>query len=371
MRWTYEDKQKVYDLYINQNKEAKEIAEIFGCTTKVIRSILYREGWTKYSKVEINKDDIYDLYITQNLSQKEVAQKLGINEGTLKRKLWELGIKKDSAAHVENIRKACMEKYGLPNGGWAPETQKKIKATNLERYGSESYLQCDDYKKKNKTTLEKMGVENVFQLEEIKEKSKQTMLERYGVEYSMQNPEVAKKAGEAISKTWMNKTNEEKSIIKEKISNSVRKTWANKSEEERLSLKKRIFETKIANGTVHTSKSEQEIKKLLEQKFPDTKSQYMSDKYSFPCDFYIPCLNLYIEYQGLWIHGFKPFEGTKEDLEKVEKWRLLSEHSDFYKAAIKTWTETDVLKRETAKKNNLNFLEFFTFNEFMEWYEQL
>lgn len=324
MRWTCEDKQKLYDLYINQNKEAKEIAEIFGCTIGTIRAVIYREKWFKQPKVIVDKDVLYDLYITQNLSREEVAQKLGINEGTLKKKLWELGIKKDSAAHVENIRKACMEKYGLPNGGWAPETQKKIKATNLERYGSESYLQCDDYKKKNKTTLEKMGVENVFQLEEVKQKCRETCLEKYGVEHSTQSPQVVWKANE----------------------------------------------TKLKNGTFNTSKSEQTIKFLLEQSFPDLKYQYQSEEYPFLCDFYIPCLNLYIEYQGLWTHGFKPFEGTKEDLEKVEKWRLLSEHSDFYKAAIKTWTETDVLKRETAKKNNLNFLEFFTFNEFMGWYEK-
>ena len=41
-----------------------------------------------------------------------------------------------------------------------------------------------------------------------------------------------------------------------------------------------------------------------------------------------------------------------------------------YKRAIKTWTVKDVEKRNIAKKNKLNYLEFFNIDEFMEWYNK-
>ena len=39
-----------------------------------------------------------------------------------------------------------------------------------------------------------------------------------------------------------------------------------------------------------------------------------------------------------------------------------------YKNAINVWTIRDPLKRKTAKDNGLNWLEFFTMDEFMKWY---
>ena len=39
-----------------------------------------------------------------------------------------------------------------------------------------------------------------------------------------------------------------------------------------------------------------------------------------------------------------------------------------YLRAINTWTISYPLKRKTAKDNGLNWLEFFTMDEFMKWY---
>lgn len=276
-------------------------------------------------EIVVDKDVLYDLYIKQNLLREEVAEKLGLKENLVKRKLHKFGIKKSVDGHIANIRKSCMKKFGLPNGGWAPKTQAKIKKTNKERYGSESYLQCEDYKKKTADTLAKRGVVNVFQLEEVKEKSANTMVRKYGARHNSQVPSIQKKRSE----------------------------------------------TKRKNGTFHTSKPEQEIKKLLEGRFPDLEYQYRSELYPFSCDFYIPSLDLYIEYQGTWTHGRKPFEGTEEDLQLVEKWKRLSEKSSFYKNAVYVWTKSDILKRETARKNDLNWIEFFSFEQFLDWFYNL
>lgn len=354
------DRELAYKLYIEDDLEVKEVAKILGCTIKGLKSLIHRERFIKKPRIDIDRDLLYELYITQNLSRQEVAKELNINEFTLKKKLHKYKIKKSVEGHIENIRKTCMEKYGLPNGGWAPDTQKKIKRTNLERYGSESYLQCDDYKKKNKETLERLGVTNVFQLEDVKKKSKETMVKKYGVEHNTQNKEIAMKVANSIHNNWKHKTEEELKKLSEIYSESTKRCLD------------KINATKRKNGTFNTSKPEQKIKELLEERFPDTKYQYSSKSYPYLCDFYIPCLDLYIEFQGLWSHGKHPFNSNdQEDIKKLESWKQRSERSEFYKNAISVWTVSDPLKRKTAKENNLNWLEFFTFDEFMRWYNTL
>ena len=282
-----------------------------------------KKGTDKYNF--ITKEQLEQLYIKANLSREEVAKKLNVPEYVVKRKCQKFGIKKSSDLHVQNIRKACLEKYGVINGGGAPEILEKIKETNRKKFGSDWYLQTDDYKRKTKETLEQYGVTNVFQLKEVKDKIKQTNLERYGVEYNMQNKEVRNK----------------------------------------------VDITKRKNGTFNTSKPEQEIKRLLEEKFPNVQYQYKSEKYPFNCDFYIPELDLYIEFQGIWTHGKHPFSESVEDLETLDKWKTESITSEFYKNAIEVWTVKDVEKRKIALQNNINLLEFFTIDEFMNWYNSI
>ena len=282
-----------------------------------------KKGTDKYNF--ITKEQLEQLYIKANLPREEVAKKLNVPEYVVKRKCQKFGIKKSSDLHVQNIRKACLEKYGVINGGGALEVLEKIKETNRKKFGSDWYLQTDDYKRKTKETLEQYGVTNVFQLKEVKDKIKQTNLKRYGVEHNMQNKEVRNK----------------------------------------------VDITKHKNGTFNTSKPEQEIKRLLEEKFPNVQYQYKSEKYPFNCDFYIPELDLYIEFQGIWTHGKHPFSESVEDLETVNKWKTESITSEFYKNAIEVWTIKDVEKRKIALQNNINLLEFFTIDEFMNWYNSI
>ena len=80
-------------------------------------------------------------------------------------------------------------------------------------------------------------------------------------------------------------------------------------------------------------------------------------------------MDLYLEYQGHWSHGREPYVGSDKQNELLNLW--ISKNTLQYNKAISTWTIKDVLKRETAKKNNLNWIEFFSMNEFMEWYEKI
>ena len=93
--------------------------------------------------------------------------------------------------------------------------------------------------------------------------------------------------------------------------------------------------------------------------------------YPFQCDFYIPEKDLYIEYQGSWTHGFKPYEQKNLDcIAQLNRWKEKINSSSYYQNAIKVWTKTDPLKRKVAKENGLNWIEFFTMNEFVQWYNK-
>ena len=128
----------------------------------------------------------------------------------------------------------------------------------------------------------------------------------------------------------------------------------------------KTFDSRIKNKTSKFSKKEDEIFNYLITIDNDTMRQYYSELYPFHCDFYLPDLDLYIEYQGTWTHGLHPFnENNKEDIDKLNLWK--SKNSKYYDNAINTWTIRDVNKRNIAKQNNLNWIEFFNFDNFKKW----
>ena len=80
------------------------------------------------------------------------------------------------------------------------------------------------------------------------------------------------------------------------------------------------------------------------------------------CDFYIKSLDLYMECNFHWTHGFHPYnENSIEDVKKLDLWK--SKGTNYYFNAINTWTVRDINKRNTAKKNNLNYVELFSLDE--------
>ena len=221
----------------------------------------------------------------------------------------------------ETRKNTLKEKYGVENSFQLEISKEKSKQTCLEKYGAENAAQSEIVQKKIKQTcLEKYGVENATQVKEVKDKIKQTCLEKYGVDNAAKCPE-----------------------IQDKINN-----------------------TKTKNGTHNTSIPENKSYILLKEKYYNVVRQYKSKVYPFNCDFYIPNLDLYIECNYSWLHGFHPFnENNKEDINKLNKWK--KHNTTFYNSAIKVWTISDIKKRNTAKENKLNWIEFFNINELEKW----
>lgn len=159
---------------------------------------------------------------------------------------------------------------------------------------------------------------------------------------------------------------------KEKISVATKYAMHTEKVKKNIELGKiKSIETKTKNNSFNVSIPEEDIFILLKAKFKEVKRQYRSDSYPFACDFYIPEQDLYIEYQGIWTHGSKPYnELDQECINLVNRWKEKS-GIQFYKNAIKVYTISDPLKRKTAKENSLNWIEFFNMKDFMEWYTQI
>lgn len=108
----------------------------------------------------------------------------------------------------EKADKSLIEKYGsLEN--YKEYQVSKSKATKLERYGDENYVNSD---KCRETCLEKYGEDNIFKTQYFREKREQTSLLKYGTPLPMNCEEIRERSREA----WSNKSDEEMKNIMEK-----------------------------------------------------------------------------------------------------------------------------------------------------------
>ena len=240
---------------------------------------------------------------------------------------------------LDKSKQTCMKKYGVDNPAKSEIVKNKTIETYIRKYGVDHPAKTKEFQNKIKDTCkEKYGVDRYQKTEEFKEllsikmssdecleKRKQTCRQRYGVDNVMQVNE-----------------------FKDKMFNSCRK-----------------------NGSFGPhSKLEDKVFKKLQMKFDSIERQYKdNERYPFACDFYIPSLDLFIECQFHPTHGDHPFnKNSNEDNKLFNKIKNNYEIGD---PSLETWAVRDPLKRETAKKNKLNYLEFFSMKEFNEWFKNI
>lgn len=309
----------------------------------------------------------------------------------------------------EEVRKksveTCMQKYGVSTASQYQEIKDKMKDTCMQKYGHISYLQSDAYNEHMVDVLDNLykerGVHNFSQLPETSEKRNKTMMERYGVLSIILLPERAQAMKDKISLSRKNKTYEEREKILEKYQQTclskygykyvqqtlqfrqhISEIYKLKTKEElaaiyekrkQTSLKRwgyesptqhpdiiaKIFQTRKEHGKMSSSEPEKYLNKVLSEKY-EVLTQYRSAFYPFHADFYLPELDLYIEYQGNWTHGAHRFDiNSDADIELLNIYKKRAESSKYYSMTVYIWTEKDPIKRNTATQNNLRYLEIF------------
>ena len=287
-------------------------------------------------------------------------------------------------------------KHPLANPKDKEKIISKIKSTKLERYGNENY---NNRVKAEETCMEKYGVKFASKLEYFVKKAKQTKLERYnderysnykkaeetyfkrtGYKNPSQNPEVIKKREIKYFKKTGYRHPTLNPIVQKKARESLKAHTGYEYPSQNPETLIKIRKTMHKNDSFRYSKDEEKAHDLLEKGLNlKILRNYSSDVYPFNCDFYIPLLDLYIEYQGTWQHGkfnenviYGPFDENNEiHIEVLKKWASKSISHSSYKAAIKIWTEKDPLKRRVAKENKLNWIEFWSIEEVKKWICQI
>lgn len=246
-------------------------------------------------------------------------------------------------------KRTCLEKYNVEYVSQSEKIKERKKKICLSRYGVKNIFQSEKFKEKSRQTcLDKYNTEHYSETAEFKEKSRQTMLKKYNIEYSMQSEEV-----------------------KEKIRQTCLSRYGVDSYSKTDEFKERDYTTKKKNNTFNSSRTEEDVYIILQQKFDEVIRQHKADpRYLFQCDFYIPKKDLFIECNFHWTHFDAPFDCKNIDhLMKLDVLFTKAIKSKFYAKAIETWSIRDVKKRECAAKNNLNYLEFFQLKEFYDWVE--
>lgn len=353
----------------------------------------YREPLRNQLSYELPiKEDFIYLYLDLNLSQKQLKSLFNVSMLIINKAIKQYNIIKDRKLGILNRNKTNLAKYGIEAPSKLQYIKEKQKQTNIKKYGCVSSTQNSLVKQKMiQTNLERYGVENVFQNNYIKDKSKKTKLEKYGNEnYTNRKKSCQTKLEKYGNKYYNNfkqiqQTNiekygnccyltsiegKEKALITniEKYGNNF--YLGSKQHLQHISeYMEKIYKTKKKNKSFNTSKPEKIIYETLLSKFDDVQTQYKSELYPYKCDFYITELDLFIEYNGFWMHGKEQYIGTNEQNERVKLWEY--KNTPQYTKAIHTWTIKDVEKRNIARQNNLNYLEFFNMNNFYEWFETI
>lgn len=135
----------------------------------------------------------------------------------------------------------------------------------------------------------------------------------------------------------------------------------------------KTLETRTANGTLGKSLIEDVIFEKLKTVFLDLIRNYHDIRYStrtgktFDCDFYSKALDLFIEYQGNWTHGFAEYDSTDPNcIELLKLWQEKAKTSKYYADAITTWTVRDVQKKTAIVQNKLKFMRLYYKNDHIE-----
>jgi len=147
----------------------------------------------------------------------------------------------------------------------------------------------------------------------------------------------------------------------------------NETPEHKANRIAKTLNSKKNNHTFNTSKAEEFVYEVLNKNNIVSIRQYIDKaRYPFACDFYLPKKDLFIECQFSWLHGKDQFDADNPNhIKKLNFWLEKSKNSIFYKNAIDIWTVRDPIKRKAAKTHNLNYLEFFDTDQFLDWSKEL
>lgn len=281
-------------------------------------------GYNKYCTATCsNKDPRTKIMAKNTRFKKNGGKYMGDDERRKRDEVWRNKSEEEKNNIIEKRKHTCIERYGVENVVCHDDIKEKIFNTIKERYG---------------------GIGNASS--DIRKKYEKSMMDRYGVYHNWQSKDELLNGQKTRGELYGNKNY---------VCVDTFLQYMKDTKDERI---EKMKNTKKENGTFNTSTIEEKLNEyLLSLNIPFDR-QYKDKRYPFACDFYFPDMDLFVELNIMWTHGGKPFEGSDDDMKLLEYWK--SKGTQFYLNAIENWTVRDVEKRETAKRNKLNYLEIFS-----------
>lgn len=345
-----------------------------------------------YSKVDYHRKDKKVIIIcpvhgefrqTPNghLYLKQGCPKCSSIEGGKKRSGENHPMKKTSVK--EKVKNTCIERYGTKTYAeslvgrkklhdiiCSDEVQQKSRNTCMMRYGASTWSKSIDGKRR---------LHEIMSTEQMLHKIEMGYLLNYGVTHYMKTDEGRERARQnmlsvdrqiALKNGFLKKYGVTNAFLVPEIQRKIElvklEKYGTKYPIQVQSIQNKVYMTKRQNHTFGTSIPEQELYELLCFVFGKENiiRQYNFDiRYPFACDFYIKTIDLFIELNAHWTHGGHWFDiHDLRDINKLLDWQYKSITSDYYKSAIYIWTQRDLLKRQIAVDNNLNYVVFWDAN---------
>ena len=306
-------------------------------------------------KVDCVKERQYDIVnvletYESGMSVENLLLKIGIgsrNGFSLRKLFAALGYKNEFVAADKKRKYTLMTKgfelkYETDNPFKLQEFQEKGVRTRLAKYGGEYTLSRGSSLEPQARATFAQNMKNIEYKKSIVDKRCETCERNYGVSFPLQSREVQMRLKTTCLKTYGVDSYSKTDAFKTKMSDSSA-IWVPK-----------MFATKKSKGNLNTSVVENYIANEL-QRF---EREYVSDKYPYHADFYDSDRNLFIEVNAHWTHGGHWYDTFSAfDANKLMDWQAKS--SRYIDKAIKTWTLSDVAKRQCARDNKLNYVTFW------------
>jgi hypothetical protein len=156
------------------------------------------------------------------------CRRLGVAANVRKTCLEKYGVTNGSKTQSSKDKRVetCIEKYGVANPSLVSAFLDKIVETNIEKYGTDKPQKLEKFQQKTKeSNLKKFGTEKPQQLQSIKDKTKETCIEKYGVSAPQQDKEVRKKSIETCLEKYGVENAGNLEFVREKIKETSRRKY--------------------------------------------------------------------------------------------------------------------------------------------------
>lgn len=363
-------KEEFIQYFITEGHTGKETRKHFGMANGTFYKCIeeYNIEIPKEEKKLPTKEELEQFYIVENHSFKETKKHFNISTRIFYNLVEQYGIIKSEEAKVKATESTMMKRYGVKNARHIQSVNDRIANTNLEKYGSISPLGNKEIRAKIEDHFNDKYGGYPLANKEIQEKSKQTCLEKYGVD-NVAKAHYTKRTLEILD----NKDSFVQYVLSLEESQRTRTYISRDLDISLANLREKIKEWGLSHLipiVMNTSAPEEITYRKLKSLFKEVKRQYKSEKYPFYCDFYIPEIDTFIECQYGIYHYKEPYDPTNEEHQAyLKELQEKAKTIEWNKGIINIWVNRDPLKRKIAKENNLNYLEFFSEEEFNEWYK--